>query len=415
MPMYTRFDPVLDGSWRFAYAVGNNVSTLVDRTVTYLDEAVTEGNTVATCLDVGLDDLTGCVVLINNQETVVINKQEKYLDSATDRNLVNYSFETPVKFNHLSNTRLDVESFEVFLFQGAEIRVGQRVIQLSSTRPIVAGDRLAKLVNTDFNAVMSDYFEIESVVLDSSYGNVCNYTVTLMTTLSLSVQVGERLFIKATAAYQSNKLPLNMACSSAYVDTTSGKTFGQGQADTVFGVTLYGVSGEVLGFQRLPRCGILTLKALTVQELSVFEVRKGSIRIGNELTCLCDLEGLFALGSTFPEMLLDLNFDVSGSGTLIVETDVVETITVLNAYRYTRKTTASKLIIRFVGKAGSVVVFNNVSTSGSAHSMQYTMVSDTAPGESFETSGLILKPTLRSYLDCSLTSQLLELNSGFVL
>jgi hypothetical protein len=417
MSQFRRIDPTLDGIRRFAYAVGNTASTMVSKTSFTLFDAAVVGNNSITTLNVDIEDISNCIVVIDRQETIVVASQNTYRDSY-DRKITNYVLESTVKFNHFSDAECVVEAFEVYRMSGSEFLAGQSVLQLSSRKPLIAGDQLAKLVNTDFNAVLSNYVEIDSVSLDSTSGDLYNYTVVTKYPLTYDADTTSRLFIKAVPAYSSNRMLLNTESSYVYLDTTHGKTFGSGQTDIVIGFSTYDVSGRKLSSGRYSVNDYLAVRTVTVQEIAAMVVERGVIHVSDKLICECDDEGLFALGSQFPEMDLELGFDIVGSDvTLIIEMDSGTTTQVISGTTRIHQTgTTQKLIMRLVGRPGTHVEFSNiVSPSNRIHSITYTLLANIELGESFEMTGLVIKPVFKSAIDCTTTDDLIELNKGFML
>lgn len=415
MPTLLRFDPLLDGTIRFAYAVGNTVAAMVSNTEFSLIEAAVIGNTSIKTLD-KLEDLTKCLIMIDQQEAIIVESQTTERDEF-NRITVTYNLESEIKFNHTTDAECVVEAFEIFS-ASSEVAYTARVLQVSSKKPIVAGDQLAKLVNASFNAVLSNYVDIEYVTLDSMSGAYYNYTITLKSPLGFAISSSDRLFVKATLAYMSNKLQLSIDASHVYVDSMNGKTFGQGQADVTVGVTSYDVCGNKLESKNLILNDVLTLSNITVNEIAAMHVHRGSIKASlSKLTCVCDANGLFCLGSSFPSLELKLGFVVEGYGRLVLETSS-ETTTFDLAGVETIDTTSltEHLIIRFISTPKSVFKISNLLSSlNRIHSLTYSLRPSTASGEEFELSGLLLKPTLRSISSCLKSSQTLDLNMGFVL
>jgi hypothetical protein len=415
MPTLLRFDPLLDGKMRFAYAVGNTIAAMVSNTEFNLLEAAVVGNASIKTADM-LEDLSRCLIMIDQQEAIIVQSQTVDRDEF-NRKVVTYNLESEIKFNHTSDVECVVEAFEVFS-SSSDVPYTARTLQLSSTKPIVAGDQLAKLVNASFNAVLSNYIDIQSVTLDSMSGAYYNYTLTLSTPLGYSLTSSDRLFVKATLAYMSNKLQMITDVSHVHVDAMSGKTFGQGQADIAVGVTTYDVCGNKLESKNLTLNDVITLSNITVNELASMQQYRGFVRISSsKLTCVCDADGLFCLGSNFPKLELKVGFVVEGYGKLIVETSSgTTTVDVAGSETVDITTLTEHLVLRFVSTPKSTFKISNLlSSSNRIHSMTYSLRPSTASGEEFELSGLLLKPALKSISNCLKSSQTLDLNMGFVL
>lgn len=415
MPTLLRFDPLLDGKMRFAYAVGNTIAAMISNTEFNLLEAAVVGNASIKTADI-LEDLSRCLIMIDQQEAIIVQSQTVDRDEF-NRTVVTYNLESEIKFNHTSDVECVVEAFEVFS-SSSDVPYTARTLQLSSTKPIVAGDQLAKLVNASFNAVLSNYVDIEFVTLDSMSGLYYNYTIVLKSPLGYSLSSSDRLFVKATLAYVSNKLQLITDASHVHVDSMSGKTFGRGQAEVTVGVTSYDVCGNRIESKNLGLNDVLMLSNTTINELAAMMVHHGSIKVSNnKLLCVCDDFGLFCLGSNFPSMDTKIGFVVEGYGKLILETSTSTIAIDIEGSETIDITSATeRVILRFVSTPMSIFKLANLlSSSNRLHSIAYSLRPTTASGEEFELSGLMLKPAFRSISNCLKSVQTIDLNMGFVL
>ncbi len=416
MSRYSYFDPILDGNYRFGYCVGNAVASLVSRTTFDLKEALVPGTTTLQTSSVVMGDLTGCVLIVNNTESMLVKSSEIYLESSP---YVEYQLEDAATFNHIQGSPVAIEAFEVYRLYGADFAEGTSVIQLQSNKPLVSGDLLAKLVNNELNVVLSSYVRLQTVKLDSQSGSLYNYTVVLSSPLPFALDVNSRCFVKASPAYTSNKLMLDTQRSHLRFDTFNGKTFGTGTPEITFGIEMYDVTGRHI---RSTRCGVndsISISGLKTHELALFQVHRGSIRVENTLTLMLDEEGLFNCGDTFPEIDISLGLSLESNGafeaTLIADSDT-ENFAGASKYYLSNSKRSSSLELRIKGHAGQKIIVENViPLTDRVHSISYSIHADIAPGESFETTGLILKPAFRSSLDCFESNAILELNSGYTL
>lgn len=413
MPKFVRFDPMLDGNYRFCKTLGPNVANMVSNTLFQITEAAIAGDNELVTNSTTLGDLVGVLILLDNTEACIVSSVS---ESRNDFGVTYLTMrtESDFHFNHVVGESCALEAFEVFTSNGASFPSGSTFMQLTTKRPLVAGDQIAKLVNSSFNAVLSNYVEIEQVSLDSVSGDYFNYSVTVKP-LTFSVS-GDRLFVKAVPAYASNKLQLQTTSSYVVLDSLHGKTFGQGQSNVTIGLQTFDVAGNVLTCNFLHVGDMLEVSPLRTHEIAAMHVERGSVRYAEAQTCFCDSEGIFCLGAQFHEMELGIAFTLSGYGTLIVETDVVETMTVDGYARYTRTAVTEKFILRFVSAPGSSFKLTDAyKTTGRIHSMQYTLSADISTGEEFSLSGLLLKPVFKSVLDCTPDTDVVDLNMGIIL
>ena len=413
MPKFIRFDPMLDGIYRFCKTLGSSVANMVSNTVFQTTEAAVKGDNTIVTEDTTIGDLVGMVVLLDNTEACIVSSSSQTRTSFGSTSIT-LTVESNFHFNHVTGSTCSLEAFEVFTSNGASYPIGSTFMQLTSKRPLVAGDQIAKLVNSSFNAVLSSYVEVENAALDSVSGEYFNYSVTV-SPLPFEV-AGDRIFVKAVPAYASNRLQLQTTSSHVILDSLHGKTFGQGQSEVTIGLQLFDVSGGEIARRRMHVGEILAVSALHAHEIAAMHVERGLVRYSHGQTCICDIEGLFCLGSQFNNMTLSVAFRVSGYGTMIVETDTIDTVVVDGHATYTHVSNTEKFVLRFVSSPGSSFVIRDAEQlTNRIHSAQYTLSADISGGDEFSLSGLLLKPVFKSVLDCVPETTTLDLNMGMLI
>ena len=413
MPKFIRFDPTLDGIYRFCKTLGSSVSNMVSNTVFQITEASVKGDNAIVTENTTLGDMVGMLVLLDNTEACVVGSSSQTKTSFGTTS-VTLTVESSFHFNHVTGADCSLEAFEVFTSNGASFPIGSTFLQLTSKKPLVAGDKLAKLVNSSFNAVLSSYVEVETATLDSVSGDYFNYSVRI-NPLPFEI-ASDRIFVKAVPAYASNRLQLQTTASHVVLDSLQGKTFGQGQAEVTIGIQLFDVSGSEIASRRMHVGEQLIISALHAHEIAAMHVERGSIRYSNRQTCICDADGLFCLGSQFNTRGLSIALQISGYGTLIVETDVIEEKVIDGSATYARIANTDKFVLRFVSAPGSVFTIRDAEQlTNRIHSAQYTLNADVASGDEFSLSGLLLKPVFKSVLDCTPETTTIDLNMGMLL
>ncbi len=416
MPTFQHIDTKLDGTLRFAYAVGNSVSTMVSRNTFTLFEAAVEGSVNLTCLWLGLEDISNCLVILDGKESLLVKSQRLY--TIDKIKFVEYTLESSVKFNHVAGVTCAVEAFEVATQFGAAFEAGSQIIQLSSKKPICVGDNLAKLVSTDFNAVLSTYIKVASVTEDSTVGSYKNYTLVLDEPLPFELVEGDRVFVKALPAYSSNRKQLDVYCSHGLLDLNCGKTFGLGSPDIALNASFFDVTGRFIYSKLCELNEVISFSAIKVQELACFQKQYGSLLVDDtKLLVTMNEDGKASIGIKLHKSNLNVSFRVSGKCKFLYQVgDTSGSVDVDSSYMFEYVGSTSYMVFRFLAEPGAVIVLTNVIASNDRiHSVEYTAVFNSLPGESVESTGLIVKPLFRSSLDCRKTSYLMELNSGYIL
>lgn len=411
-------DTGLSGTPRFAYGLGDAPAILASTNVFTATEGIYAGSTTLSTTDTIADDYTDCVIVIGGEEHCLVIAQSTSVDEQDTATTV-FELETPIQRSRVAGQMVSVTAFQVVITNGTEYPMGTSVLGIQTQNIVVPGDRLALLLNDAVTPTLSVYLEIQAVEIASEALGLFTYTVTLSRPLQTDLTQDTRVFLQARPAYRSERLPVHCQASLVLLDVCGGETMGKGAMDMTVYARLRDAAGNSLREIRGKVNSLVWLRGIGVRELACSYRDRGTLGVvGNRMRLVLDEQGRAGFGMRFPgSMNSGSRFHVnSQSGfTMRVETDAGTTAVTGNPSvdaLADLSATTSQFIIRISGNPGQVLWFRE-QLQDHAHSIEYTLSINLRENETFQSTGLVMKPVFPSVAD--LESHEIETNRGMVL
>ena len=410
--MLHRIDPSMIGKARLLTRYEGNVVTARSNMAVELDVSITRLDRGNLEIHVpGHVDMTGYLLLIAATEYVVVTNVEFMRDFTTFNKYTVLHLESALRASYPSGSSIDIYGFP--LVPASWYNAGSRNLQFDSPVFCVAGDEIAVYSDPDGIPVIGAWCSIDSVldaqvIVDSE----SRYHVQLAIPLQQDLTPETRLFLRAVPAYQSPIIPVTEEIQrrgSVLVDLMSGKVFGTGTDAVSLSVTLYDANKNVVSvFGNIAKNGFVSIGALACADLVFWRHRYGTTSIDSlsslGATATCDETGVYQVGIVTPYPV-DFGMRVRSSSGFrarvqtksgVVEYDSVANTAVLECSHNDAE--GGFVIITLLGSAFQT--FSLVSSRQSvAQYISYGYRVAVSPTESWEGSGLLLKPTMPSLLD----------------
>lgn len=365
----------------------------------------------------GKVDMTGYLLLVAEQEYIVVSsvtygRDYTTFDYFTTLNLeyaLQHSYAqdstfyiagfplTPVSFYGTGTLQLQFDS-PVLVLPGDEIAVFNEIVNSVSTVPVLGG--WSKIASVQ---------DAQGVPGDERYG------IQLSTPLQQDLTPDNRLFLRAVPGYLSPVLPIAediQRRGSMLVDVMSGKVFGKGMDAVLLSVTLLDANKEVVSQELVSKNAFLDAGAFICSDIVLWRHQTGVTSIDSmqalAATAILDNDGCYRVGIVTPYAVrFAIALSSSSDFTVDVATATETTTTKSISGRANISCSYADqgfVTITITGGSSQSVLMKTAKLS-EAQYIQYGYRVGIVPGEDWEGSGLLLKPTMLSLLDLSATTQ----------
>lgn len=429
-------DPSLSGTSRFAKLLGAEFSILVSDT-RYVTESYTNTGSKSVVVDASVVIPDGSLVRLGNEFVVVVSSEFTYHDKTKQRTL---SLEFPTRNPYQSGTDVTVIAFPAELVGTCPL--GATAMMLRTTQILVPGDSIAgfRVDETQDGSgipVLGAYNKCSDVedlgsYSDASGNEIHMYRITLSSPTRTEFTEESRVMVKAVPAYRS---PLLRATNSGigrsnedlagmyYVDVFGGIVFGTTDESTeTLSVTLHDLYGNKLSASTVYKNDVVSIGQVKASSMMLWNHSgTGSMRRrNNDVVIILGIDKTFNCGVEFQSMLsLNMRMFLKSSSDFMVRlrtrtnTSVLTSSAGVLALDLLESTDVVSL--EFYGMEQQEINASIVDNSKIVGYVSYTLQADIGPDESYEASGMLLKPAFADPKELRGRLGFFHLNDGTIL
>ena len=365
----------------------------------------------------GKVDMTGYLLLVAEQEYIVVASVTFGRDFTTFDYYTTLNLEYALQHSYTQDSSFYIAGFP--LVPVSYYTTGTLQLQFDSPVLVLPGDEVAVFneIGNDVGTVpvLGGWSSIAEVLDSQGTPGDERYGIKLKTPLQQDLTPDNRLFLRAVPGYLSPILPISEELQrrgSMLVDVMSGKVFGKGMDAVSLSVTLLDSNKEIVSQELVSKNAFLDAGAFICSDIVLWRHQTGVTNIESmqalAATAVLDNDGCYRVGIVTPYAVhFAIALSSSSDFTAIVTTTAGSVTTTSVAGRANISCSYAGqgfVTITLLGSSSQSILMQTAKLSEVQY-IQYGYRVSVVPGEAWEGSGLLLKPTMLSLLDLSSTTQ----------